>query len=248
MYMSDDDITQALSDVTPDDTTEATTDDTSVEETTEETQASEVTEEAEQSTDETEGEETDAKADEETTEEIDPVVMQKQAAHQAYLERQQARQQREAQITQAQQEDLTQAQEQGADDEQIAIKQLQWANYQNTVTNNTDKLQNQLDAAANEIPLYKSDNPAIQRMLADAEDEFMAKHIQVDQLGNVIGVSGNLKDFLQTKASLIEQIAKVGEVTGKSNAAKQRMAVTPKPSGSPRQEKVDPILSVLQED
>jgi hypothetical protein len=191
---------------------------------------------------ETDGEDAEESKEPEAAEETDPEETRKEAARQAYQDRQARRAERENAIVEAREADLQQIAEQGADDEQIAIKELQWVNYQNTVTNNVDRLQTQFEQAKNSIEIFKNPSPAIQSLLDDAIDEFQAKNVSLDKLGNPINVRGNLTDFLTVKAGLIESLVRHGEAEAKKNVAKAKAATTPKPNGSPRQAKSDKDL------
>lgn len=215
---------------------------------TEESPASDETEESEVESDadtseETEGEEEESEDSTEDTEETDPEEARKEAARKAFQERQQRRTEREAQLATLRAKDISNAQQEGMDDEQLAIRELQWTNYVNTVRNNADKLENQYDAAIKGIDTFKNPTPAVKKMLEAAIDEFEARYTTVDNRGEIIDVRGNLYDFLQTKASLIEELTQIGARKEKSNIAKQKAAVTPKPSGSPKPSKVDKDLA-----
>ena len=196
----------------------------------------------EEAPEETDSEESEEEPDDTPAEETDPEEARKEAARQAYQERQAKRAERENAIAEARDADLQHIAEQGADDEQIAIKELQWVNYQNTVTNNVDRLQTQFEQAKNSIEIFRNPSPAVQNLLDDAIDEFQAKNVSIDKMGNPINVRGNLTDFLTVKAGLIEDLVRHGEAEAKKNVAKAKAATTPKPNGSPRQAKTDKDL------
>jgi len=232
----------ALEDMTDGmESTETTEAPASAEEATEETEAEESeADEETQDGEETEGEDEDTEAE---TEETDTEETRKAAARAAYQERRAAREQQEAQLAAAQANELQEFTELvDGDQEQIAFKQQQQAFYQTTVSTNTDRLTAQIDQAKT-IPVFQNMSPAVERAFNDAIDEFLVKSVSVDALGNPLQVRGSLYDFLQTKASLIEDLTRVGAKQEKSNIAKQRAAVTPKPSGSPRTPKVDKDLA-----
>lgn len=248
-----------MSDITPDEATdiqlEDMTDGLEPTETTESPASEEAVDEGTEAETEAEGEEPEAeetegeaKTEDKTEEpakpeETDPEEARKAAAREAYQQRKAQREAQEAQLAAAQARELQEFSDAvGGDQEQIAIKQQQQAFYQTTVSTNTDRLTAQIDQAKN-IPVFQNMNPTVERAFNDAIDEFLVKNVTVDALGNPLQVRGNLYDFLQTKASLIEDLTRIGAKQEKSNIAKQRAAVTPKPSGSPKTPKVDKDLA-----
>lgn len=214
----------------------------------------EVTEEAEdkeESTDETEVEESDSdeseKESETETEEETPETNEearKEAARQAYEQRQKERQEREALMKKAAQEHLDQA----ADEQDLALRQLQIDAYQNKVGNNVDKLQNQYDKAVNQIEVFNNPTPEVAEALGDALDEFQARFVQMDELGNPVEVNGDLYQFLQSKAGLIQKLTQIGAKKERVAKAKEKAAVTPTPTKTPKESKVDPIVDAFDKE
>lgn len=193
----------------------------------------EVTEESEES----ETTESDETEETEATEELD----QKELARQAYQRRQQERAEREAKVAEAQREHLEQAQ----DDQDLALRQLQIDAYNNKVTINSDKLVNQYNKALVELEVFRDPSPEIAEALADAVDEFEARYVTFDTLGNPIDVKGDLYQHLSIKADRIQKLAQIGARKEKAGVAKSRAAVTPAPSTSPKESKKDPIMEGL---
>lgn len=210
-------------------------------------ESSEADTEAKEETDEEpKGEETEDEEeskDETKVEETNPEEARKAAAREAYHQRQAARAKQEAQLAAAQAQELAEfAEAVNGDQEQIAFKQQQQAFYQTTISTNVDRLSAQVDQART-IPIFQDMTPARERAFNDAIDEFLIKNVTTDALGNPLQVKGNLYDFLQTKASLIEDLRRDGAKQEKSDTAKQRAAVTPRPGGSPKPPKVDQDLA-----
>lgn len=229
------------------DSQDETTPEEVVEDTTEESPASDALEESEQGEESEGSDETEPlpEATEEESEVEEAEVDPKEQARLQYQQRQQERLRRESQLEQMNNQELLAMQQQGADDEQIAIRQMQQVQYGMTVTNNTDRLQNQFDAAKTSIPYMNDPNPKIRDFMMAGVDEFEAMHVRFDQLGNPIQVSGNLTEYLQTKARQVDDLLRSGEVQGKKNTAKSKSAVTPRPSGTPPKAKVDPIVAAF---
>lgn len=202
--------------------------------------ASEDTESEEEQTDETE---TDAEEsqDDEAEETETPVQDPKEAARLAYEARQTEKAKRDADIAKRQEEYLAEAEDQ----QDLALRQLQIDAYTNKVENNINKLQNGYDTAIKDIDIFRNPTPEINEYLSDALDEFQAKHVQLDELGNPVSVTGDINQFLSKKASLVQKLTQVGARNERTAKAKQSSAVTPSPTSSPKKPKVDPIMEGL---
>lgn len=220
----------------------------------------EVTEEAEdteESTDESQDETEDesdsdesqkeSDAESEETEEETPATdeeARKEVARQAYEQRQKERQEREGLMKKAAQEHLDQA----ADEQDLALRQLQIDAYQNKVGNNVDRLQNQYDKAVNQIEVFTNPTPEVAEALGDALDEFQARFVQMDELGNPVEVKGDLYQFLQSKAGLIQKLTQIGAKKERVAKAKEKAAVTPTPTKTPKEPKSDPVVDAFDKE
>ena len=230
----------------------------------EETPASETKEEAETSdennaetTEPEESEEDSSEKQEETKEseepesseqpnsdEQDESVDPKELARQAYEARQQARQEREAQMAKMADEHLQAAE----DEKDLALRQLQIDAYTNKVNSNTDRLTNQYEKALNSIQAFQNPTPEVREFLDSAVDEFEARFVQIDELGNPVNVNGDLYAFLQTKAGLVEKLTQLGARKEKVSSAKEKANVTPTPSAPAKESKVDPALEAFEKE
>lgn len=189
-------------------------------------------------------EEAPAEAEEEPVDEQAPEMDAKELARQAYQQRQREREERQAKVAQAQQEHLEQAQ----DEQDLALRQLQIDAYTNKVENNANRLQNGYDKAVNELEIFRDPTPEVKAVLDDALDEFESRFVQFDNLGNPVQVGGDIYQFLSNKADRISKLVQVGARNEKAGIAKQKSAVTPPPSTSPKKTKADPILDILSAD
>lgn len=217
----------------------------------------EVTEEAEdkeestdESQDETEDESDSGKSEKEPEAESEVEETQtdeearKEVARQAYEQRQKERQEREALMKKAAQEHLDKAEDQ----QDLALRQLQIDAYQNKVGNNVDRLQNQYDKAVNQIEVFTNPTPEVAEALGDALDEFQARFVQMDELGNPVEVNGDLYQFLQSKAGLIQKLTQIGAKKERVAKAKEKAAVTPTPTKTPKEPKSDPIVDAFDKE
>ena len=200
---------------------------------------------AEESNDETkESEEPEESSDEPKGDEQDESVDPKELARQAYEARQQARQEREAQMAKMADEHLQAAE----DEKDLALRQLQIDAYTNKVNSNTDRLTNQYEKALNSIQAFQNPTPEVREFLDSAVDEFQARFVQIDELGNPVNVNGDLYAFLQTKAGLVEKLTQLGARKEKVSSAKEKANVTPTPSAPAKESKVDPALEAFEKE
>jgi len=202
--------------------------------------------EAEEEVDAPASEDTDSEEEQtpdEATEEADESAEpdQKELARIAYETRQAEKAKRDAVVAKQQEEYLAEAQDQ----QDLALRQLQIDAYTNKVEMNVSKLQTGYDTALKDIDIFRNPTPEIAEYLSDALDEFQAKHVQLDELGNPIAVTGDINQFLSNKANLVQKLTQVGARNERVAKAKQSSAVTPTPTGSPKKPKTDPIMEGL---
>lgn len=200
----------------------------------------------EEETKEPEEEESQEEAPEEPEEsEAEPNEdQQKELARKAYEARQQARIERQ----QAQEELAKQHLEQAQDEQDLALRQLQIDAYNNKVNANTDRLTNQYEKALNNIEVFKNPTPEVAEYLSQSIDEFEARFVQMDELGNPVSVNADLTEFLQSKAGLVEKLTQLGARKGKVDSAKEKAGVTPTPSAPAKEPKVDPALDAFEKE
>lgn len=166
---------------------------------------------------------------------------QKEQARKAYEARQQAKLERQ----QAQEEMARQHLEAAQDEQDLALRQLQIDAYNNKVNANTDRLTNQYEKALNTIEVFQNPAPEVAEYLNQAIDEFEARFVQMDELGNPVTVEGDLYAFLQTKAGLVQKLTQLGARREKESSAKEKAAVTPPPSAPAKEPKEDPAVKAF---
>lgn len=220
-------------------------------ETKEEVEVEESKEESEELTEEESSEESEEEVKEESEESEEPEAEsdgqtddQKEQARKAYEARQQARLERQ----QAQEELAKQHLEAAQDEQDLALRQLQIDAYNNKVNANSDRLTNQYEKALNSIEVFKEPTPEVAEYLNQAIDEFEARFVQMDELGNPVSVDGDLYAFLQTKAGLVEKLTQLGARREKQSSAKEKAAVTPAPSAPAKEPKQDAAVKAFDDE
>ena len=220
-------------------------------ETKEEVEVEESKEESEELTEEESSEESEEEVKEESEESEEPEAEsdgqtddQKEQARKAYEARQQARLERQ----QAQEEMAKQHLEAAQDEQDLALRQLQIDAYNNKVNANSDRLTNQYEKALNSIEVFKEPTPEVAEYLNQAIDEFEARFVQMDELGNPVSVNGDLYAFLQTKAGLVEKLTQLGARREKQSSAKEKAAVTPAPSAPAKEPKQDAAVKAFDDE
>lgn len=203
--------------------------------------------ETEDQSEETDTEETDEQSEDESEDESED--NQADIARQAYLEREQKRQERESQIN----KELDQYTQNIPDEDEngdpipeyqrdliARSRQQEVELYKQKVSNNLEKLQNNFEKATNSIDTFSEKNlkanPDIADALGDFIDEFQAKHVKLDDYGNPIEVTGDITQFLQRKAELVNRLTKSGAIGEKRASAKTQSNVTPAPLQSQTKE------------
>ena len=217
----------------------------------EEVEVEESKEESEELTEEESSEESEEEVKEESEESEEPEAEsdgqtddQKEQARKAYEARQQARLERQ----QAQEELAKQHLEAAQDEQDLALRQLQIDAYNNKVNANSDRLTNQYEKALNSIEVFKEPTPEVAEYLNQAIDEFEARFVQMDELGNPVSVNGDLYAFLQTKAGLVEKLTQLGARREKQSSAKEKAAVTPAPSAPAKEPKQDAAVKAFDDE
>lgn len=224
-------------------TLETTDDDKAIEEALSEDEETEEEAEAAEKTEEL----TEVEESEETKEEAEPEeteLSDKELAAQAFKQRQEERQSREEQSSREQQAYLDEAE----DERDLALRQLQVEAYNTRVENATSKLVNGFERAKSTIDLYQDPTPEVQTALNDAIDEFEARFVTYDRLGNPTAVKGDIYQFLNKKADSIRQLTQLGSRKEKVASAKSSAATIAPPAQTPKEGKVDPIMAELEAD
>jgi len=215
-----------LEDMLDDDLESETDDDDSEEEEAEETEeeSTEVVEEASETKEEEETEVTEENTDSDDT---------RERAKQAWLEREAKR---KAKLTNDQREYVN---EEGLNDDQKVIRQLQVDAYNNKVSNNTKDLESGIEKALTSIELFKTGTPAIKQKLLDAVDTFERLHVVKNEIGDPIEVTGDVYEYLANEAKSIESLIAEGARKQAKDLGQTKSKAMPKPTAKPSAKEVD---------
>jgi len=211
-------------------------------------------EEDEVETPESEDDDTDSEdeaEEEDETEEVelspaDEAKAEKARNKEMAEKRIQAKAEREAALKQEQQDYVAEADTE--DPRDLAVRQLQVDAYNNKVDANTNKLTNGYERAIKDFNILRSKDPAIQEVVNEAVDEFQARHVQIDKYGNPIEVSGDLYNFLQTKADSIAKLTGLKVAQQEKSKNKEKSKVLATPSRAPKTPKKDPDMEAFDEE
>lgn len=195
---------------------------------------------------ESESEESEEETPEET-EELSDEDKQKQHNREMAERRIQEKATRDAKIKQDQADYIAQSAE-NRDPLELAVRQLQVSEYNNTVTANTNKLTNDYERAVKDFDILSSDDPAIKAEVDSLIDAFQAQHVKIDAYGNPTDVSGDLYKALQTKADSISQLTGIREKQQVQSKTKEKSKVLATPSRAPKEPKVDPDMAAFDEE
>ena len=230
-------------DLEDDDTSFEDLDDDETEDSESEDEDTEPTESEEESdVDETETEESQV---EETKEEDTPSEEDIKKHNAEMAQRRIAEKQaREAQKEQQQLEYLKSAET----EEQLALRQLQIDAYNNKVTANANSLENGIEKAVASIELFRDGSPEVKEALAQSLDTFEKMHVQYDQYGEPIKVTGDVYEYLQNEANKIQRIIQVGARNQVKDKSKAKARTETIPSKAPKEPKVDPDLAAFDEE
>lgn len=216
-----------LEDMLDDDfTSDTSDDDDSEDEDTEETEeeSTEVVEEASETKEEEETEVTEEDTNSDDT---------RERAKQAWLEREAKR---KAKLTSEQREYVN---EEGLNDDQKVIRQLQVDAYNNKVASNTKDLESGIEKALTSIELFKTGTPAIKQKMLDAVDTFERLHVVKNEIGDPIEVTGDVYEYLANEAKSIEALIAEGARKQAKDIGQTKSKAMPKPTAKPTAKEVD---------
>ncbi len=133
-------------------------------------------------------------------------------------------------------------------EEQLALRQLQIDAYNNKVTANANSLENGIEKAVASIELFRDGSPEVKEALAQSLDTFEKMHVQYDQYGEPIKVTGDVYEYLQNEANKIQRIIQVGARNQVKDKSKAKARTETIPSKAPKEPKVDPDLAAFDEE
>lgn len=197
-----------------------------------------------------ESKETDESSDEETKEEDTASEDDKKSEYEG-LSNKEAAARRVAEKQAREQAKIEQQQqylEQAEDQKDLALRQLQVDAYNNRVERNRDKLDSGIEKAVASIELFRTGDPEVKEELARRLEDFEAKHVQYDNNGDPVNVTGDVYDYLTKEADSIQRILNTGarRQTKAKDQAKARTVTLP--TRAPKEPKVDPDLAAFDEE
>lgn len=210
---------------------------------------SEETEEKEDEANETENKDTEPEEPEskEAEEESKESEEDKQKAYNREMaeRRIQEKAQREAKIREDQQAYIEEAVE---DPIQEVVRQTQVDMYNLKVENNTSKLTNSYEKALKDFDILSSDDPVVKAEVDAAIDFFQAKHVVLDAYGNPRDISGDLYEFLKTKADSISKLTGIKVKNQEVSKGKEKSKTFTPPSRAPKETKKDDDFDAFDEE
>lgn len=201
-------------------------------------------EDLEAETDESE-EETESE-DEESTE-LSDEDKRKQEAREYYEQRKAERQARIDRVKQDQADYIAEASE-NSDLLELAVRQLQVTEYNNTVERVENTVTNQYQKALNDFAVLRNTDPVIQAEIDEVLDAFQARYVTVDQYGNATDVRGDLYATLQAKADSITKLTGIRAANQERSKGKEKSKTLVTPTRAPREPKVDPDMAAFDEE
>lgn len=209
---------------------------------TDETEESEESTEEEAATESTEETEEESVEDAEDSEEDTASEEDKTAtAREAFAKREA---QRQVEKTKAQQDYLEGAE----DDKDLALRQLQIDAYNNRIEGNNNKLQNGIDRAVAAIDLFREGSPEVKQELTNSLDDFERMFVKRDQNGDPVEVTGDVYQYLQSKADSIRRLTGIGARQQETNKAKQKARTLTPPAKTPKAPAKDPDMEAFDEE
>lgn len=174
---------------------------------------------------------------------------QKQAKHnkEMFEQRQKEKQARIQRVKQDQANYIAEASE-NRDPLELAVRQLQVTEYNNTVEAVSNKLTNGYERALKDFDVLRDESPEIQAEINDTIDAFQAMHVKIDAYGNPTAVTGDLYATLQAKADSIAKLTGIRAANQVKNKSKEKSKTLTTPNRAPRKPKVDPDLAAFDEE
>lgn len=221
------------------DTTAETEEEESQEGTSDETDAEESTEEDTNSEEPKQEEEKPKKG------EPDPEM-----AKEAFKRREAERKLREEQ-QKREQENLQRYLDEAQDDEvELEKRQIEVNKYLLTKERSNvlqDKLQVSMEKAVQDLGLKKMDE-ATSNFIARRLDDFEATRVIKDQNGNIVEVKGDVYQYLKEEMDSIQAFRSIGAREQTKKKAKEKVAVIPKPTRTPKEKPVDEDMDAFDEE
>lgn len=214
----------------------------------EEESESESEDEEDDTTDDAETAE-DAESDDDAEPEAEQTDAEKRKAHNAEMAQRRIaeKQQRDSRVQQAQAAYIAEAKD-AEDPLELAVRELQVTNYNNTVERVENTVTNDYQRALNDFGVLRTDDPVIQAEIDAALDAFQAQFVTIDAYGNATAVKGSLYATLQAKAASIEKLTGIRGQKQTKSKGKEKSKTLTTPTRAPKEPKVDPDIAAFDEE
>lgn len=224
--------------------------DEEAEDTEEDEQTAETVEATEvETSDETKAEEEDT-ASEQETEESTSDKSKEELAQEAFKRREAERKLREAE-QKREAEELQRYLDEAADDEVELAKRERQVNAYVLTKERSDVLKEKLEVSAQkaaiDLGLKNMDEPTRQ-FVGRRLDEFIATRVIEDRQGNVLEVRGDVYQYLKEELGSIQAFRSSGAREQTKKKAKEKVAVIPKPTRTPKEKPVDDDMAAFDEE
>lgn len=154
---------------------------------------------------------------------------------------------REAKVKEDQAKYIAEAAE-NRDPLELAVRELQVKEYNNTVSTVTSTLTNDYGKALKDFDVLNTNDPVVQAEIDQAIDQFQALNVTIDQYGNATEVRGSLYEHLQNKADSIRKLTSLGAVKQVKDKGKEKSKTLLTPTRAPKQAKSDPDVEAFDEE
>lgn len=225
-----------------DDESEDTEEDTQSVETVEESQSDE--------SDETEAEEEDTASDEQETEESTSNKTKEELAQESFKRREAERKLREEREARERQ-DLEAYLDAAKDDEVELAKREREVNTYVLNKQRSEVLTEKLDVSMQKAVLdlgLKDMDEATRNYVGRRLDEFEATRVIRDAKGNILDVRGDVYQYLKEELGSIQEFRSSGAREQTKKKAKEKVAVIPKPTRTPKEKPVDEDMAAFDEE
>lgn len=169
-------------------------------------------------------------------------------ARRRYQERQRAKAERDARISQASEEHLNDAEDEY--DQRLRAMEVDQYKQKIEATENSLITEFERVKANPDLQIYNPDNKEMfdQRAYDKAIRDYNAGYVQYDQYGNMVGLKGSLFEHLTETAELLSGAVERGAVQQVRATRQMRSSADTKPAAQPKQTTKDPIMDVLSSD
>lgn len=185
--------------------------------------------------------------EEESTEDLQPLLDEKEVARRRYEERQALKAEREQRILAQTKDYVTSAD----DDVDQRLRNMEVQAYNQLVSSNEDKLISEFERAVNspELQMFNPDSDQFNQKAYDiALKNYHAGYIEYDTNGNMVSLKGSLYEHLKEQSDLLSSAVKTGAFQQVRATKKMKSEADIKPAAQPKEQPKDSILDILKSD